>query len=928
MEAVREQAKSPILPNHGQGEKAVGLGSGPMGADCGSDWVGNVPQAGGQYVMKWFPSFDFQRRNRELKEEIEAHLQMAIADRVARGETEETARQAAAREFGNILLVQDVTRQMWGGGWFEQLGRDVRYALRQLRKNPGFAITATAMLAIAICANSTVFSWIDGTMLRPIPGARDTGELVSLQRGERNFSPTPPFSYLDYRDLREQNHTFAGILAYHHDWITLTGGAQPERVYIANVSSNYFDVLGVKPMLGRFFLAEEETRPAIPNVVLSYSLWKTRFAEDPAIVGKSIEIARHPVTVIGVAPEGVVGAMPGLRDDLWVTLDPLGTDPWRMTHRSGGAVWLNVIGRLRPGVSRGQAAQDLDTLMHNIVAAYPNQHLGENRITLDPMWRSPFGANGYMAATLPILLAFAAVVLLLTCANVATLTLVGFVSRRRELSIRQSLGANRIQLVRQMVLEGVVLSIVAGAVALVLTSWTSKTFAWFFPTNSNPLILNGSMDYRVVIGIAVSSLLAGMLCGALPAWRSSHAPAIEVLKAESASISGGSRNRKLLSGLVVAQIALTLPLLLCSGLFLRTLRNLAAANPGFEQDHVLTASVGLNIAGYSNDEAQLIRHRILDRVSALPGVEVASLTDWIPMTLIQKRNDAYPEGYVPHPHESLLVQNAEVGPRYFESLHIPILEGREFTLNDDEKAPRVIIVDQTAARRYWPGQDPLGKRLTVWGRLFTVVGVARNSTHTFVNESPEPMVYMNFFQHPGYETMVQVKTEGNPVDLEPMVENAIHGIDSRLPVFDVRSMRESTQMASTFAVIESTLAGMFALIGLILAITGIYGVVAYRTQLRTHEIGIRMALGASRVDVLRLVLLQGLWLTGVGLALGLAFALGLTRLIARLLYGIGAHDPLTVASVVMLLGTMSLVACYFPAHRAMRRNPVTAIREL
>ncbi len=852
---------------------------------------------------------------------------MAIADRVARGESAESARQAAEREFGSIPLVQDVTRDMWGRGWLEQLGRDLRYALRQLRKSPGFTITATAMLAVAICANSTVFSWIDGTMLRPIPGARDMGDLVSLQRGERNFSPTPPFSYLDYRDLREQNHAFAGMLAYHNDWIALTGGAQPERAYIAKVSANFFDVLGIQPMLGRFFLPEEESRAA-PNVVLGYSLWKTRYAADPAIVGKSIEIARHPMTVIGVAPEGFVGAAPGLRDDLWVTLDPLGNDGWRMTHRSGGAVWLIVIGRLRPGVSRGQAAQDLDTLMQDIVAAYPDEHLGDNRITLDPMWRSPFGANGYMAATLPILLAFAAVVLLLTCANLATLTLVRFVSRRRELAIRQSLGANRMQLVRQMMLEGAVLSIVAGAVALVLTPWTSKTFAWFFPANAAPLVLSGSLDHKVVIGIAVSSLLAAMLCGALPAWRSSHAPAAEVLKAESASISGGSRNRKLLSGLVVAQIALSLPLLICSGLFLRTLRNLASANPGFEQDHVLTASVGLNIAGYSNDQAQLIRHKILDRVSALPGVEVASLTDWIPMTLIQKRNDAYPEGYVPHPHESLLVENAEVGPRYFESLHIPILEGREFTLNDDEKAPSVIIVDQTAARRYWPGQDPLGKNLRVWGHLFTVVGVARNSTHTFVNESPEPMVYISYFQHPGYETIVQVKTEGNPVDLEPAVENAIHGIDPQLPVFDVRSMRESTQMASIFAVLESTLAGMFALIGLILAVTGIYGVVAYRTQMRTHEIGIRMALGASRVDVLRLVLVQGLWLTGIGLALGLAFALGLTRIIIRLLYGIGANDPVTVVSVVMLLGAMSLLACYLPAHRAMRRNPVTAIREL
>src|SRR5271154_3781324 len=874
--------------------------------------------------MKGFPSFGFQRRKRELQEEIDAHLQMAIADRVARGETAETARQAAAREFGNIPLVQDVARDMWGQAWLEQLGRDVRYALRQLRKSPGFTITATAMLAVAICANSTVFSWIDGTMLRPIPGARDTGELVSLQRGERNFSPTPPFSYLDYRDLREQNGAFAGILAYHNDWIALTGGAQPERVYIANVSANYFDVLGIRPVLGRFFLPEEEAR-ATANVVLGYSLWKTRYAKDPAIVGKSIEVARHPVTVIGVAPEGFVGAAPGLRDDLWVTLDPLGTDVWRMTHRDSD--WLIVIGRLRPGVSRGQAAQDLDTVMRHIVVAYPDQHLGDNWITLDPMWRSPFGANGYMAATLPILLAFAGVVLLLTSANVATLTLVRFVSRRRELAIQQSLGANRIQLVRQMMLEGAVLSIVAGVVALVLTSWTSKTFAWFFPANAIPLVLNGNMDHKVVIGIAVFSLLAGMLCGALPAWRSSHAPAIEVLKAESASISGGSRNRKLLSGLVVAQIALSLPLLLCSGLLLRTLRNLAGANPGFEPDHILTASVGLNIAGYSHDEEQLIRHKILDRVSALPGVKVACLTDWIPMTLSHKGEDAYPDGYVPHPHESLQVVHAEVSPRYFESLHVPILEGREFTPDDDEKAPRVLIVDQTAARRYWPGQDPLGKELRVWGSLFTVVGVVRNSTHTFVNEPPEPMVYMSFFQA-GYETMLQVETEGNPVDLAPAVQNAIHGIDTRLPVFDVRSMRESTQMASSFAVIQSTLAGMFALIGLVLAITGIYGVVAYRTQLRTHEIGIRMALGASRVDVLRLVLLQGLWLTGIGLALGLVFALGLTRIIVRLLYGIGANDPVTVVSVVMLLGAMSLLACYLPAHRAMRRNPVTAIREL
>ncbi len=804
--------------------------------------------------------------------------------------------------------------------------QDVRFALRQLRKSPGFTITAGLMLALAICANSTVFSWIDGTMLHPIPGARDTGSLVSVMRGQWNTSPSPPLSYLDYRDLREQNHSFDGILGYNHDWLTLTGGATPERIYVCNVTSNFFDLLGIRPMLGRFFLPEEETRPdAVPYVVLSYALWKTRYAKDPAIVGKTIEIVRHPVTVIGVAPEGFSGAMPGIREDLWLTLNPVGSNAWRMTHRT--ATWLNVLGRLRPGVSRDGATQDLQTIMQRIVAAYPNDHLGVNTITLDPMWRSPFGANIYMASTLPILLAIAGVVLLLTCANVATLALVRFVARRREIAIRQSLGAGRIQLVRQMVLEGFFVSFAGGALALLMTAWTAKSFARFIPPNANPVVLNGTVDHNVVAVIVVLSLLASVICGAFPALRSSRVPAAEALKEESANVSGGSHNRRLLSGLVVAQIALSLALLVTSGLFLRTLRNISSANPGFEQDHILTASVGLAIAGYPDEEVRQIRHKILDRVEALPGVTVASLTDWVPFNFNRKTVDAYPEGYVPRPHESLELRRADVTSQYFETLEIPILEGRPFSPDDNESAPRVVVVDQTAANRYWPGQDPLGRKLTVWGHSFTVVGVAKNSKHNFMNELPEPMIYMSYFQEPDSELTVQVKTRGNPADMGPMVEQAIHQIDGRLPVFDVRTMRETTQMSSMFAVMQSTFAGMFAIIALILAATGIYGVVAYRTQLRTHEIGIRVALGASRSDVLRLVVMQGVRLTAAGLMLGLAFSFGLTRFIAGLLYGISATDPLTVMAVVVLLGAMALLACFLPAHRAMRVNPVSAIRE-
>jgi predicted permease len=802
---------------------------------------------------------------------------------------------------------------------------DLRYALRQLRKSLGFTLSVVTMLALGICANSTVLSWIDSTMLRPIPRARDTGDLVSVMRGEWNSSPSPPFSYPDYRDLRERNHSFVGILAYHHDWIALTEGAGvPERIYIATVSWNFFDVLGVKPVLGRFFLPEEETRPdAVPYVVLGYSLWKTRYASDPAIVGRSIELARHPVTIIGVAPEGFIGAMPGLRQDAWLPLNPLGASR-QITDRSSD--WLNLVGRLKPGVRRENAAQDLETLMRQIVTAYPNEHLGTNTITLDPMWRSPFGANGYMASTLPILLAIGAVVMVLTCANVATLTLVRLVARRREIAIRQALGAGRAQLARQMQLEGVLVSITAGAIATLLTAWTAKSLALFIPASSNPVALNTAMDPIAVAGILALVALAGLLCGAFPAWRSSQAPAAEVLKEESGSTSRGSSHQRVLNGLVVTQIALSLALLACSALFLRTLRNLTNANPGFEQDHILTASVGLSISGYSNEQVNLFRRKLLDRVSALPGVEVASLTDWVPLTLSRKTVDAFPDGYVPRPNESLETGWASVTPRYFETMKMQILQGRAFTRNDDETAPPVLIVDQTAANHYWPGQDPLGRRLKIGNRVFTVVGVVNNSKHLLVSEVPGPMIYRSYFQSADNETIVQLKTRGNPQDLALPVEATIRELDSRLPVFDVRTMRETTQMARSFAIIQSTLAGIFATIALILAATGIYGVVAYRTELRTHEIGIRVALGATRADVLRLVLWQGVRLAVIGVALGLGLAFVLADFTRGMLYGVSATDPVTAASVSALLAGIAILACCLPARKAMGVDPVRAIR--
>ncbi|MGB8888662.1 MAG: ABC transporter permease [Candidatus Korobacteraceae bacterium] len=805
---------------------------------------------------------------------------------------------------------------------------DVRYALRQLWRNPYFTATVILMLALGICATGTAMSWIEGTMLRPVPGARDTGRLVTIMRGTWNISPAPPFSYPDYRDLRDANRTFSGILGYHHEWATLTGGDSPQRIYAAEVTGNYFDVLGIQPALGRFFRADEEARlGGVPYVVLGYSLWKTKFQGDPAILGKSIEIQHQPFTIIGVAPQGFIGCMPAIREDIWAPLAPSttpGGNDWNVLHREN--TWLNVMGRLHPGVSRSAATQDVDMIMRRLVAEYPTAHLGANTIALDPLWRSPFGGNGYFAASLPILLAFAALVLLLTCANVATLMLVRFVARTRDLAIRQSLGAGRVALMRQMILEGLIVSLAGSAIALILTVWTSRMLGRFLPPNASPIAVSGTVDQSVVLVLLVVAIAAGVLCGALPAWRSSHITPAEVLRQDSLNLSSGSHNRHVLSGLVVLQVGLSVALLVCAGLFLRTLHNTSSAWPGFDETHVLTATIGLD-TGYSRSEIRQFQKKILARARELPEMTEVSLTDWLPLSLGRKTADVWPEGYVPQPHESGEVTRADVSAGYFATMGIPIVEGRAFTDTDDTNAPPVMIVDQIAAEHYWPGRDPLGRRLRMWDTLYTVVGVAKNSAHLRVGETPQPMIYNSILQSGDPETILQVRTPGSPGDAAPAVVEAIHQINPQWLVYDVRPLRQTAQAANTFAMMESTFASAFALLALVLAASGIYGVLAYRTQLRTHEIGIRIALGAGRRDVLWLILRQGLRLAALGIALGIVLSVALTRSISAQLYGVSPADPVTIALVTLLLGVVAGAASSLPALRAMRIDPIAAIHE-
>jgi predicted permease len=605
---------------------------------------------------------------------------------------------------------------------------DIRYALRMLAKTTGFTLVAVLTLALGIAANSTIFSWISSTLLNPIPGVKQTDNLVAVNRGERSDHPTPPFSYPDLRDLQERSQSFAGLLGYHDDYMSLTSAGKPERIYGALTTSNYFEVLGLRLVIGRGFLPEEERlRAGAAVAVISYSVWENHFARDASVVGKTVQINRHPYTIIGVPPRDFHGCKTGLRTDIWIPLT-MDVPVWGSNRPElRGTFWLNVLGKLRPGVTDRQAEAELNLLMQGVAERFPEEHRDSpNQIMLDPLWRSPFGINVYLYKTLPMLLGLAAVLLLLACANVANLLLVRSVARRREIAIRLALGASRGQLIRHLLVESLMLGLAGGAVALLITIWTSRSLAAFFPPSTLPLWQNEYVDQRVMLATTAVSILAALVFGILPALRSSGLPVQTVLKEEGSSVSVGSRKARLSSGLVVAQIALSLVLLVCAGLFTRSLQKAQQSDPGFNAEHVLVASYEF-AASNSSGEAQVAFDRqVMAKLAALPGVESVTLAGFSPLSFSIHSEYFQLEGYVPQAHESMEISDGLVGPKYFETLRTQLISGRDFTEQDGADSQRVAIVNQELVDRYWPGQNAIGKRLSD-GEWFTVVGVAQNA---------------------------------------------------------------------------------------------------------------------------------------------------------------------------------------------------------
>jgi putative ABC transport system permease protein len=813
----------------------------------------------------------------------------------------------------------------------QDLIQDFRYGVRVLANRPGLPALAVLTLALGIAANSTIFSWINSTLLNPIPGVPSTRDFVTVMRGERSEHPTPPFSYLDYRNLRDNSHNFSGLLAYHHEYASLTGAGKPERIYAVLTSANYFDVLGVRPILGRDFLPAEESggEGSAAVAVISYDLWQSHFGGDRSIIGRKIQINRYPYTIVGVAPSGFQGCMTGLRGDIWIPL-VMARLVWGFggTLDDRGEFWLNVLGRLKPGVSPGQAAGNLNLLMQRIAERFPDQHQGANQISLDPLWRSPFGPNVYLYATLPMLLGLAVMLLLLACANVANLLLVRSVARRREIAIRLSMGATRWALVRQLMVESLLLGLAGGVVAVMITTWSAGTFAAFVPSTTLPLTLNGHADHTVVVVTLAIAIGTAGLFGILPALRSSNVAPVTVLKEEAGSVVGRFHKSRLASALVVAQIALSVLLLVCAGLFTRSLEKAQRLDPGFDPEHVLLESFELRPSGFTRVQGIEFDKQLLAKIEALPGVKSVTLADFSPLSYTIRSDTVLPEGYVPRLHEAMEIDFGKVGPNYFRTLRTPLVAGRDFTLQDTSTSQLVAVVNQEFAARYWPGQEAIGKRIQLSGQWFTVVGVARNAKYRRLIYGAEPCFFVPWFQgYPSFDALiVHTRVSGDPLAFGPQVENAIHQLNPDLPVFNVTSLRSSIQMGSIFERIAVTFAGSFGLLALALAAVGVYGVVAYATRQRTHEIGIRIALGAGRGDILRMVLGHALWMTAVGLGAGLAASLAITRFLRTQLLGVRPTDFLTYASVAVLLGGVTLAACIIPAWRATKVQPMAALR--
>ena len=809
--------------------------------------------------------------------------------------------------------------------------KDLQYGVRMLSKNPGVTLVAVITLALGIGANTAIFSAVSAFLIRPLPVPHAEQLVRPLEIGEdRGISDE--ISYPDFLEYRAQS-TSVEIAAEDMVPAAIDTENQSDVVWGQVVSANYFDVVQVKPIMGRSFVPDEDkTVGASPVLVVSHSLWQRRFGADPNIVGKSVRVNNRPYQVIGVAPESFTGTKFALSLDFWTPIsmvEELRRAPKMLEYR--GDHWMNAIGRLKPGVSLAQASAEFSAIATRLNQTYPDERSRDTQVKVMTETDGRFEDMGTVFKSGgAIAMAIVGLILLIACANVANLMLARAAARRKEIGIRLALGANRLRLIRQLLTESMLLAVLGGGLGLLIAVWVTKFMQGFVPILQYTIVKGFfSLDSRALWFTLAVSLATGLIFGLAPALHSSNPDVVPVLKGLAEEHRKRFGRLTLRNGLVVAQVALSLMVLVCSGLFIKSFRKAQTMDPGFNNPNGLIVSLNPQLVGYDDDQARNFYRQLLERTRSLPGVEAAGMAQLLPLGdssnfngPILKEGETLPKGTA---GRSIMVNT--IGPGYFKTMQIPFSEGRDFDERDQPNTQRVVIINQKLAEVLWPGESAAGKRLFIGDRnAFEVVGVVKTGLYRALAEDPKPFFYYPLTQRRLGGMSLVVRSSVDPRGLIGTIRNEVQTLDRRVPIYAVRTMSEHMTYALWAPNMAASLSLAFGVLAALLSAVGLYSVMAYVVAQRTREVGIRMALGANRRHVMKMITKQGMWLAGFGVAIGLVLALGLVRVLSSVLIGVSGYDLGIFLLVPALLVAVALLACYLPARRATKVNPLVALR--
>jgi predicted permease len=862
-----------------------------------------------------------QRLMGEIDEELASHL----GEAVAAGRDPADARRA----LGSPLRYREESRDLRVMVWLADLIQDLRFGCRMLLRGPGFSLLAILCLTLGIGANAAVFSWIEGILLRPYPLVVDQERLFAVTGTNRGAPGHGDVSWPDWLSLQRGSRLVDAFVAEKITGTTLNIGDRAERAIGSVVSANYFDAIGVHPILGRGFEpAEEVGRNAHPVTVISYQMWRERFHGDPAVIGRTQVLNGLPHTIVGVAPKGFFGTFVGYAFQFWVPASMqarFDAGVYKLEDRN--ARWIEGYVRLKPGVTIEQAQAELSALAARLEQDYPETNRGRG-VRLFPLWQTPFNNAGALLPTLGIALVVVLAVLLIACANVGNLLLVRAFARHQEMTIRLSLGAGRMRLVKQLVTEGLILSALAAAGGLLVANWLRNALALLTPPRGGVLLrLPGDLDWRVLSMSAGVCVAATLLFALVPAVLTSHIDLAGALRSQSGGVVGAHRRAWVRSTLVLIQVSLSLVLLVGAGLLIQSMQAIRKASPGFSADGVLTSSVDLFTAGYDVQRARVFQDELIDRLQAIGGVQSAAFSRMTPFSYRSYSSASLAvDGYEAPPDQQPTAEYNEIGPGFLATVGIPLVSGREFTRADDETAPLRAIVDETMAAQFWPGIEPVGRRVRVNGRWLQIVGVARAAKYNNLLETPKPFFYVALRQNFSPSAALQINTPQAAAAFVPALVREIHALDPNVAPGELITMREQVDRTTASQRIAVTILVVFGGLALLLATVGLYGVMAATVSQSTRELALRSALGASASDLMQLVVSKGIALTTMGVIVGGLAAFELTRLLGYLLYKVSPHDPLAFASAIAVVAVAALAACVVPAWRATRADPIQALR--